>query len=420
MDQVVLAKDIILDGNVGDTRPNDNQIIFGGTGSGKSMSIVLPTLCRIKDSSLIATFPKRSVVAKAVAYLKRKGYKTLVWDLGMPSKENPIPDPLSYVSSDDDVQELARQIANANPAYQHATNFDPWWRDATESLFVFLIYFVLMTEKRPSMKKAIELFYKLEIKEDGRGIRTSLDTQYEWLKNKAPDSIAVAKFSSFAQLPYAGAGCVLADAEKSIQTMFPVSIQSAMREEAYVDFKEFATNRTAIFIITSPVRTVQYAFSNLLFSLAIRSLIEFAETQKDYRLPRDVKLIFEDFSCGFTIQNYEKSISFFRAAGISSLMLCQSLSQLNATYGQENATVIMDNCSSLVYLPGGMNLQTATYVAKMLDLPLNDILFMPMGKVVVCQSGQQPVVAPRHETLKDPLYQKLMSYGEEKDVLRSV
>lgn len=419
MDKVILAKNIIIDSELGHTRPNDNQMVFGGTGSGKSMSIVLPTLCHMKDSSLIGTFAKRSIVDKAVSYLKTKGYKSLVWDLGIPSKGNPVPDPLSYVSSDDDVQELAKQIANGNPEYQRATNFDPWWRDATESLLVFLIYYVLMTEEHPSTKRVIELFNKLEIKEDGRGISTSLDAQYEWLKSKAPDSIAVAKFRSFAQLPYATAGCVLGDAEKAIQNMFPVSIQSAMSEDAYVDFKDFATNRTAIFIITSPVRTVQYAFSNLLFSLAIRSLMEFAETQKDNHLPRDVKLVFDDFSCGFAIQNYEKSISTFRAAGISSLMLCQSLSQLDATYGQENATVILDNCASLVYLPGGMNQQTAAYIAKMLDLPLNDVMFMPMGNVVVFQSGQQPVIAPRYETLKDPLYQKLMAAGEEKGELRS-
>ena len=192
-----------------------------------------------------------------------------------------------------------------------------------------------------------------------------------------------------------------------------------MSEEAFVSFEEFSKERTAIFIITSPVRTAQYGFANLLFSIAIRHLMEFADTQKDNRLPRDVKLIFDDFSCGFPIQNYEKSISTFRAAGISSLMLCQSLSQLDATYGQEKATIILDNCSSLVYLPGGMNQQTASYVAKMLDWPLNDVMFMPMGKVIVFQSGQQPVVAPRYETLNDPLYQKLMSYGEEKSELRS-
>lgn len=415
MDKVFLAKNIVLDGGIGSNRPNDNQMIFGGTGTGKSMSIVLPTLCHMKESSLIGTFAKRSVVSNAVSHFKELGYKTHVWNLANPQKDDLIPDPLFYISSDDDVQEIARQIANGNPEYQHATKFDPYWRDASEALITGLIYYVLMTEENPCMKKVIDLFYKLKIKEDGKGISTSLDHEFDWIEHKAPESIAARKLRAFAQLPYATASCVRDDTEKSIQNMFPVSIQESMNEKAYVDFEEFATKRTAIFIITSPVRTAQYGFANLLFSIAIRQLMEFAETQEDNRLPRNVKLIFDDFSCGFPIQNYEKAISTFRAAGISSMMLCQSLSQLDATYGQDNSTVILDNCSSLVYLPGGMNKKTCSYISEMINLPLDEIMFMEMGNVVVFQSGRQPIIAPRYDTPTDPMYQKFITPPKEKN-----
>lgn len=415
MDTVILAKSVELDGGLGSSRPNDNQMIFGGTGTGKSMSIVLPTLCHMRESSLIGTFAKRSVVSNAVAFFKRLKYRTYVWNLANPEKGEQIPDPLSYISSDDDIQEISRQIAHGNPEYQRATKFDPYWRDASEALMTGLIYYILMTEQKPSMKKVIDLFYKLKIKEDGKGISTTLDSQFAWLESKAPDSVAARKLHSFAQLPYATAGCVRDDLEKAIQNMFPVSIQNAMSEDAYVNFEEFATNRTAIFIITSPVRTAQYGFANLLFGIAIRQLMEFAETLENNHLPRDVKLFFDDFSCGFPIQNYEKSISTFRAAGISSMMLCQSLSQLDATYGQENSTVILDNCSTLVYLPGGMNKKTCSYISEMINLPLDEIMFMEMGNVVVFQSGKQPIIAQRYDTPADPLYQKFMASGKDTD-----
>lgn len=415
MDNIILAKNVVLDDGLGANRPNDNQMVFGGTGTGKTESIVLPYLCHMKNSSLIGTFAKRGVVAHADSFLQKRKYKTYVWNLGNPKESDLIPDPLSYVSSDDDIQEMARQIANGNPEYQRSTKFDPYWRDASEALMTGLIYYILMTEDKPSMKKVIDLFYKLKIKEDGKGISTSIDSQFEWLESKAPESIAARKLRSFAQLPYATAGCVRDDLEKAIQNMFPVSIQYAMSDDAHVNFEEFATNRTAIFIITSPVRTAQYGFANLLFGIAIRQLMEFAETQENNRLPRDVKLIFDDFSCGFPIQNYEKSISTFRAAGISSLMLCQSLSQLNATYGQENATVILDNCASLVYLPGGMNKQTCAYVSEMINLPLDEIMFMEIGNVVVFQSGKQPIIAQRYDTPADPLYHELMHSEKNKD-----
>ena len=423
MDRIILAKNVVLDGGLGSNRPNDNQMIFGGTGTGKSMSVVLPTLCHMSDSSLIGTFAKRSVVDKAVAHFKGLGYKTYVWNLANPENGDKLPDPLSYVASDDDVQEIAHQIANGNPEYSRATKFDPYWREASQSLLTGLIYYVLMTEDNPCMKKVIDLFYKLEIKEDGRAITTSLDVQFDWLKEHAPESIATRKLRSFAQLPYATAGCVRDDMEKAIQNMFPVSIQEVMTEEAFVDFEKFSTEKTAIFIITSPVRTAQYGFANLLFGIAIRQLMEFAESREGNRLPRNVKLIFDDFSCGFPIQNYEKSISTFRAAGISAMMLCQSLSQLDATYGEDNSTVILDNCSSLVYLPGGMNKKTCSYISEMINLPLDEIMFMEIGNVVVFQAGKQPIIAPRYDTLADPAYQKFMSYqgdaGKEKSIRKN-
>lgn len=68
MDKVILAKNVILEGGLGTSRPNDNQIIFGGTGTGKSLSVFLPILCHTKDSSFISTFAKKSIVTNAVSF----------------------------------------------------------------------------------------------------------------------------------------------------------------------------------------------------------------------------------------------------------------------------------------------------------------------------------------------------------------
>lgn len=66
------------------------------------------------------------------------------------------------------------------------------------------------------------------------------------------------------------------------------------------------------------------------------------------------------------------------------------------------------NCSTLVYLPGGMNKKTCSYISEMLNLPLDEIMFMGIGRAVVFRAGEKPVIAQRYDTLSDPLYQKLM------------
>ena len=409
MDKVVLGQGVILEDGLGTSRPNDNQIIVGGTGTGKSLSVLWATMCHMRESSFIGTFAKSGEVGTAVQYFKDLGYKTIVLDLADQHDGAVLPDPLDYISSDDDVQQIAKQIVAANPEYLRSTKFDPYWNDSSEGLLTGLIYKVFMTEDHPSMKKVLDLFYSMKVKEDGKGITTSIDDQIDWLERVAPNSVAARKLSAFRQLPYVTAGCVRDSLEKILQCMFPLSVQSAMRHDAYIDFEDFATERTAIFIITSPVKTIQYSFANLIFSIAIRKFMEFADKQPSHRLPRPVRLIFDDFSCGFPVQDYEKSLSTFRASGISSMMLCQSLSQLSATYGEDKSTVILDNCSVLAYLPGGMNKKTCAYISEMIDLPLEEIMFMEIGNIIIFQSGKRPQIVPRYETLKDPMYQALLA-----------
>ena len=415
MDKIILGKNIVLN-EENDTRPNQNTLVLGGTGCGKTMSVVIPGLAHMENSSLIGIFTKKSVVSSAALYFEQLGYKTHVWNIATPKKDERIPDPLSYVKGEDDIEELAKQIVNANRAYSKATKYDPYFKEASEGLLTGLICYIFLTEESPAMKSVIDLFYQIKIKENGRGITTSIDNIMDQLQKKAPKSTAAKKLNAFLELPYTTAVCIRDDLEKAIQNVFPVSIQNAMSKEAFLDFADISINRTALFILTSPVRTAQYSFANILFGLGIRELTEFAEKQKDNHLPCDVRLIFDDFSCGFPIYNFEKYISVFRVSGISSLMLCQSLSQLYATYGEDNANTILNNCSSIVYLPGGMNEQTAAYIAKMLGVPVKDIMFMPVGNAVVFQAGKDPVVTKRYETLKDPLCQKLLSIEEKLEI----
>lgn len=418
MDKVILGKGVILEDGLGQSRPNNNQIIVGGTGTGKSVSVLWPTMCHMRESSFMGTFAKGGEVAKAIPFFKGFGYKEIVWNLSDPTQGDPLPDPLSYIASDDDLQQVAKAIAASNPKYQRSTHYDPYWQDASEGLLTGLIYYTFMTEDSPSMKKVIDLFYSLKIKEDGRAITTTLDDKFDLLEEAARDSTAIRKINAFRQLPYATAGCVRDELEKAIQNMFPISVQNAMSENGYVDFEKFASELTGIFMITSPVKTVQYSFANLLFSIAIQKMMEFAESCKGSRLPRPVRLYFDDFSCGFPVADYEKSLSTFRAAGISSMMLIQSESQLVETYGEERSTTILDNCSTYVYLPGGMNKKTCRSVSEIVNLPLEDIMFMEMGNVIILQSGEKPKIVPRYDTFHDPVYLQFMKAGEKQNRLR--
>lgn len=182
MDKVILGKGVVLEDDPGRSRPNNNQIIVGGTGTGKSVSVLWPTMCYMRESSFMGTFAKSGEVDKAIPFFKGLGYREIVWNLAEPGQGDPLPDPLSYITCDDDLQQIAKAIAESNPKYRSATNYDPYWQDAAEGLLTGLIHYVFLTETAPSMNKVLDLFYSMKIKEDGKGIATTLDDKFDLLE----------------------------------------------------------------------------------------------------------------------------------------------------------------------------------------------------------------------------------------------
>ena len=92
-----------------------------------------------------------------------------------------------------------------------------------------------------------------------------------------------------------------------------------------------------------------------------------------------------------------------RAAGISSTVLIQSETQLAQIYGEQNASTIINNCDSLVYL-GGTDIQTCSNIAKRLNEPLDNVLYMPLTKACVFRRGSKPIMTERYDTYNDPEY----------------
>ena len=61
--------------------------------------------------------------------------------------------------------------------------------------------------------------------------------------------------------------------------------------------------------------------------------------------------------------NFPEYISIFREKGISVTLLIQSESQLQGMYGRENATTIINNCDTYLYM-GGMDLVTGRNISE--------------------------------------------------------
>lgn len=403
-DPLILGHNQVYSGNCGLTQCNNNIFIVGASGSGKSFSVVEPALAHIRNTSVVLTGSKRTLIEKYIRWFRSLDYTVFDVNFVHPERSSAAYDPLRYVKSYTDIKHLAMSVVLADPL-KAKSNADPYWDKGGASLLCALISYVMMTKAKPTFADVLDLLDSIEIDDRGGVIKTNLDEKFDRVKMKDPNCFAVTNWRTFKQLPIKTASCIFSTLNSTVDDMFTPELRKMMRKSTPLDFTELGRKRCVLFITTSAVNNALHRFVNMFNGQMLKDLFEFAEEQPDGCLPVPVRLVFDDFAVGSKILNFPEMISIFRAKRISCLLLLQSESQLQSMYGESEAVTIINNCDTYVYM-GGMDLGTCRNVSQRLNAPLEDVLYMPIGQEFIFRRGQRPVVTERYHTPDDPVWQQ--------------
>lgn len=404
-DRMILGENVVYSTDSNETGLNNNVLVCGSSGCGKTMSISEPRLLETYHTSLIATVTKRRIVNKYKPTFEKRGY--VVEDLNFihPMESNVAYDPLQYISSYSDITFLAESIVRANPR-KDKSSADPYWDEAATSLLSAEIAYTLMTKDNATFADVLELHDGIDFRENGGQITTSLDRKFEYLAEKDPGCFAVSCWKSFHQLPIKTASCVFGTLNTTIDTIFSPELRKMIAMEKKVDFEKMATQKTILFVSTSAVNPALHCFINIFYAQAFKALFEYAESLPGGKLPIPVHVLCDDFATGSRILNFPEYISIFREKQISVTLLVQSESQLKSMYGSDDATTIINNCDTYLYM-GGMDLKTGRSISERLNTPLEDVLYMPIGQVCIFRRGQKPIITSRYDILEDERFQQV-------------
>lgn len=404
-EKVILGENCCYSVDSKETGLNNNVIVCGGSGSGKTMSISEPRLLETKTSSIIAVVTKRRIVNKYIPLFEERGYEILDLNFVDPDKSTCCYDPLQYVKSYSDITFLAKSIIKANKQNDNS-NADPYWDEAAISLLSAEIAYIMMTKENATFVDVLEVNDSLTL-DDGSGtIQTSLDDNFDYIAAENPSCFAISCWRTFKQLPVKTAACVFSTLNSTIDTVFSPEIRKMIESEKKVNFEQMGNKRTILFVTTSAVNSALHSFVNMFYAQAFKQLFEYAENCPDGVLPVPVHVLCDDFATGGEILNFPEFISIFREKGISVTLLLQSESQLNQMYGTDNSVTIINNCDTYIYL-GGMDLRTAQNVSVRLNSPLDEVLYMPIGQEILFRRGQRPIITKRYEIQKNTLYRKI-------------
>jgi type IV secretory pathway TraG/TraD family ATPase VirD4 len=375
------------------------------------MSVTEMRLLETFNSSLVVNLSKRKLVAKYTPLFKERGYNVLDLNFVNPVASNVSYDPLTYIKNYMDITFLSQAIVRSDPRSKNS-NADPYWEQSAISLLSAEIAYVLITKENPSFNDVLNVQSELTITEDEDSIKTSMDDKFAKLKSNNLVRFANSCWRTFRQLPMRTAGCVYSCLNTTLDSIFGLELRKLIARKDKLDFKKIADEKTLLFVSTSAVNPALKFYANLFYCQMFKELFEYAESRADldYALPNETHIICDDFATS-QILNFSDYISVFREKKISVTLLIQSESQLESLYGADDATTIRNNCDTYAYF-GSCDLNTAKDISERLNVPLEEVLYMPLAKVVIFRRGSKPIIANRYRIKENRLYQKISKQYE--------
>ncbi len=384
--RLILGENQYYSLNCHETGLNNNVLVVGSSGAGKTRGLVIPNLLEATGSYIVSD-PKGNLYRKYGTYLALKGYDVCKLDFTSPT-DSVHYNFFSYIKNTQDINKLAHMIAN-NDKVGRAE--DPFWDRAAELLMGAMIAYVRESycAGEQTLSSLLKLCDMIMIDENDPSMKSPMDLLMEEMEEYDKDSYAVKQYRKFR----IGAGktlrSIIITLYSKIATYDSPEIQQ-MTAFDDVDIASIGQRKRAVFVVVSDTDRSLDGLVNLFFTQAMNELCYIADKKcENNTLPVPVRFIMDDFATNCKIDEFPRMIASIRSRGISTMLMIQSEGQLMEGYGHDYRTII-GNCDSYVYL-GGNDVLTAEAVAKRCDLPLRKILNMPVGDNWIFRRGEPPI-----------------------------
>lgn len=385
--EMIIAEGVSYSLNCYETKLNNNVLVVGTSGAGKTRSIVTPNLLQATGSYIVSD-PKGNLYEKYGPYLKNQGYEVKKLDFTDPENSAHY-NFFKYIRKTQDINKISHMIIYSKG--QDGYKPDPFWDEASELLLQALIAYLYegFRSSEQNLRSVQKLIDACNIDENDSGSATILDKLMEAHEKEYEDSYAVSQYKKFR----VAAGKTLKSILISLNARIGQFDTPEIRELTKYDtirISGIGMKPTAVFVVVSDTDRSLDGLANLFFTQAMNELCWQADKRcKGNTLPVPVRFILDDFATNCKIAEFPRMIASIRSRGISTMLMIQSEAQLEEGYNKDARTII-GNCDTYVYL-GGNDVDTAEAVARRCDVPLKKILNMPVETNWIFRRGQEPV-----------------------------
>ena len=358
---MILTQDVFLNMDSRQTRRNNNILVVGGSGAGKSRFMVKPNLLQA-NCNFVVTDPAGELLETTGKFLEGEGYEVKVFNLVEMNKSDRY-NPFAYIRDDVGVLMMINcLIRNTTPEGQGGG--DPFWEKSETALLQALVFYLIKyrPKHQQNFTSVMKLLRAAEIDENNPNAKSKLDKIFDEVAVKDPNSIALKQYLTFKM----GAGKTLKSILISTSvrlTVFNMKQIENLTKEDTIDLGAMGEGKKALFVIIPAADSTYNFLVSMMYSQLFETLYFVAETKYEgKRLKRPVRFLLDEFANIGQIPEFTKKLATMRKYEISCTIILQNLAQIKTQY-KDDWESIVGNCDSFLFL-GGQEYSTLEYISK--------------------------------------------------------
>ncbi|MBR2275006.1 MAG: type IV secretory system conjugative DNA transfer family protein, partial [Lachnospiraceae bacterium] len=377
----ILGKECYHNNDSWETGLNNNILVLGPSGTGKTRGLLIPNILQCNESFIVID-TKGVLREQTEETLVKNGYE--IQEINFTELKNSSGyNPMSFIRydsergaySEEDILTLCEIIC---PIENHR---DVFWDNAAKNYLSVMVAYCM--EELPKEEHTLKTVARLQslMKIDPKTRISDFDKLIDALEEENPDSFAVTQYRTL-QLGFEAErmnASILGIIAEKLRCVSLHNVNEMYLKEDQIDFAELGRRKSAIFVTVSDLEHSLAPLINLFIAQAFHTLLYSAD--KDYpehMLPVPVRFFLDDF-CNLQIPDMDQILSVIRSREIYCNLYFQTVTQLSAQYGHDRALSIIGNCDTQIVL-GFQDTETARAYTDRANLPISSLMATPSDK----------------------------------------
>ena len=323
-----------------------NALVIGGTGTGKTSIVLIPSLFTMK-SSFIVHDPSGELYTKSAGYLNSIGYEVKVLHFANPDVSCGY-NPLARAKNSSDIQKIASMLVQNTLG---GNSKDPFWNTQAVNLMAMSITILKKQDEQYQ-----NLFNVRQLLNNLGGNPEAVDRLF----SKYADDILFSEYKSFLAYDDKVISGITATCKAALQ-IFSDEAVAKVTSDDNLNLMDFREKPVALFIQNSVSDQKYYS---VLTSIFFEQFFTFIMSRFPAKEEQDIFFLIDEASC-LNLPTLPLAVANVRKHKSGIMLLLQDFNQLVHIFGKYEADAIRANCFAKLYFTG-QSLETATELEKTL------------------------------------------------------